>query len=63
MEKEIKEINCNVSNCAYNRDSCRCVAGHIEVGNSSACSKDETRCGTFKISQSCDSCNDRSSNI
>ena len=37
MKKEIKEIKCNAHNCIYNEDGCKCVAGHIEVGPSSAC--------------------------
>ena len=52
---EIKEINCNVSNCVYNKDSKKCMAGHIEVGTNNANSKDETRCSTFK-SASTESC-------
>ncbi|MBQ7579949.1 MAG: DUF1540 domain-containing protein [Clostridia bacterium] len=47
MEKEIKEIRCNVSKCAYNKDSSKCMAGQIEVGTCDACTKDETRCRTF----------------
>lgn len=47
MEKEIKEIRCNVSKCAYNKDSSKCMAGQIEVGTCDTCTKDETRCRTF----------------
>ena len=43
-KKEIKEIRCNVSKCAYNKDQCKCMAGQIEVGTDSACTKEETRC-------------------
>ncbi|MBR0348059.1 MAG: DUF1540 domain-containing protein [Clostridia bacterium] len=48
MKKEIKEIKCNAHNCVYNEDGCKCVAGHIEVGPSSACTCAETICATFE---------------
>ena len=50
MEEKIYGIHCDVSNCAYNRDSNECVAGKIDVCsscNSPHCS-DETACKTFK---------------
>ncbi len=54
MEKElIKEISCNAKNCVYNEGGMKCVAGHIDVGSSTACKSSETYCSTFK---SCDSC-------
>lgn len=53
MEKEIKEIECNVTNCIYNKDACKCLAGHIQVGTNNACTKDETRCSTFSPVSSC----------
>ena len=55
MEKEIKEINCKVSNCIYNRDDHKCIAGHIDVGTNDAKTKSETRCSTFE-SRSQDHC-------
>lgn len=51
MEKErIYGINCDVSNCVYNRNSSECVAGKIDVCRTCSnpgCS-DETECKTFK---------------
>ncbi|MBQ6624243.1 MAG: DUF1540 domain-containing protein [Clostridia bacterium] len=55
----MKEINCNVSNCVYNKDSKKCMAGHIEVGTNNANSKDETRCSTFKSASSESCCNNK----
>lgn len=51
MEKDkIYGINCDVSNCVYNRDSHECVAGSIDVcctcKDPDCC--DETQCKTFK---------------
>lgn len=48
MKHEIKEIKCNAVNCVYNEDGRKCVAGHIEVGPSSACTCAETICATFE---------------
>lgn len=50
MEERIYGINCDVSNCVYNRNSSECVAGKIDVCR--CCSdpdcSDETSCKTFK---------------
>ncbi len=50
MEDRINGIHCDVSNCIYNRNSCECVAGKIDVCR--CCSdpecSDETECKTFK---------------
>lgn len=48
MKHEIKEIKCNAKNCIYNEDGCKCIAGHIEVGTTSACTCAETLCTTFE---------------
>lgn len=56
MEKEIKEIKCDVSNCAYNKDQRKCMAGQIEVGTCGACTTDETICRTFKKCSDRDGC-------
>ncbi len=54
MEKDlIREISCNAKNCVYNENGQKCVAGHINVGTSTACTSSETFCSTFK---NCDSC-------
>jgi len=36
MDKEIKGISCDVKNCKYHDKTNNCMAGHINVGNSSA---------------------------
>ena len=51
MEKDkIYGINCDVSNCIHNRNSCECIAGKIDVcctcSDPNCC--DETVCKTFK---------------
>lgn len=57
MEKDtIKEISCNARNCVYNESGCKCNAGHIEVGTSTASKSSETCCSTFKACTNCD-CN------
>lgn len=48
MRQEIKEIRCNVTNCVYNEDGRKCMAGHIDVGPSNASTSSETLCGTFE---------------
>ena len=45
--KEISGICCHVTDCQYNSDK-KCMAGHINVGPSSATSTSETDCETFK---------------
>lgn len=50
MKHEIKEIKCNAENCIYNEDGCKCMAGHIEIGPSSAWSCADTLCATFEPS-------------
>ncbi|MBQ7548383.1 MAG: DUF1540 domain-containing protein [Clostridia bacterium] len=50
MKHEIKDIHCNAKNCVYNEEGSKCVAGHIEVGPSSACTCAETICATFEPS-------------
>mgnify|MGYP004582420281 CR=1 FL=1 len=50
MKHEIKDIKCHACNCIYNEDGCKCVAGEIEVGPSSACTCAETICATFEPS-------------
>lgn len=49
MKREIKDIKCNAINCVYNSDASKCTAGHIVVGNSSACNCDQTQCSTFEL--------------
>ncbi len=44
---EICGICCHVTDCKYNDDK-RCMAGHINVGPSSATTTSETDCETFK---------------
>ena len=44
---EICGICCHVSDCQYN-DNKKCMAGHINVGPSSATTTSETDCETFK---------------
>lgn len=48
MEKVIKEIKCDVTNCVYHKGDCTCTAGHITVGPRSACTCSETTCNTFE---------------
>lgn len=48
MKHEIKDIKCHACNCIYNEDGCKCVAGSIEVGPSSACTCADTICATFE---------------
>lgn len=58
MEKDlIKEISCSAKNCVYNENGMKCVAGHIDIGTSSAHTAGETCCSTFKDCGKCDSCN------
>lgn len=50
MEEKIYGINCDVSNCVYNRNAKECVAGKINICrccNTPDCC-DETVCKTFK---------------
>lgn len=54
MKHEIKEIKCNAVNCVYNEDGSKCIAGHIEIGPSSACTCAETICATFEPSKNID---------
>ncbi len=44
---EICGISCQVTDCQYN-DNKKCMAGHINVGPSSATTTSETDCETFK---------------
>ena len=37
MDKVIKDIRCNACNCVHHADDYKCTAGHIEIGNTSAC--------------------------
>ena len=42
MDKVIKDIRCNACNCVHHADDYKCTAGHIEIGNTSACSCQDT---------------------
>lgn len=53
MDKKISEITCFAKNCVYHKGDTACMAGSIEVGNSSACKSGETQCATFKMNQDC----------
>ncbi|MBQ0111141.1 MAG: DUF1540 domain-containing protein [Oscillospiraceae bacterium] len=44
----IDGITCDVTNCLYHCDNCRCGAGNIQVGPGYANCCSETSCGTFK---------------
>lgn len=46
--KEVKNIRCDVKNCAYHAEGCNCMAGSIEVGNQNACVCTDTICATFE---------------
>lgn len=44
---DISGVHCDVNNCKYNADGCKCTAGEISVENRCACTKGETFCNTF----------------
>lgn len=52
MDKVIKDIRCNACNCVHHADDYKCTAGHIEIGNTSACSCQDTLCATFELDNS-----------
>lgn len=39
-------LSCNASTCTHNSDKCCCLSG-IDVNGSTACTCDETCCGSF----------------
>lgn len=41
-------IHCSVKNCVHHTTTNTCSAGMIKVGNSTACTCNETCCDTFK---------------
>lgn len=51
MQKEIREVSCNVESCMYHTKQNKCGAGHIQVGNPSASVSKETLCATFTLGQ------------
>lgn len=53
LDKEIKGISCDVKNCKYHDKANNCMAGHINVGNSSATSATDTKCETFECNDGC----------
>ena len=52
MGKVVKDIRCNACNCVHHADDYKCTAGHIEIGNTSACSCQDTLCATFELDNS-----------
>lgn len=44
----IDGIVCNVTNCSYNNDNCKCTASQVKVGPTFANSSADTICSTFK---------------
>ena len=50
-EKHIKNVKCDVKNCAYHDGECYCTAGEIAIGPSFATSSTDTICSTFKHDQ------------
>ena len=53
MDKEIKGISCDVKNGKDHDKANNCMAGHINVGNSSATSVTDTKCETFECNDGC----------
>ena len=45
--KKATDVACQAKNCVYNEEG-YCEAGHIGIVGSSACSSDQTECGSFK---------------
>jgi hypothetical protein len=48
LDKEIKGVSCEVTNCIYHDKTNNCNAGHIKVGNPRALHESETKCETFE---------------
>lgn len=44
----IPGIKCDAKNCIHNDKACHCTAESIEVTSSTACTAQETACGTFR---------------
>jgi len=45
---ELEGVNCEVTNCYYNKDKHICTAKNIKVGPQFAASSADTICSTFK---------------
>ena len=43
----------SLKNCKYHDKANNCMAGHINVGNSSATSATDTKCETFECNDGC----------
>ncbi len=41
-------IDCNVTNCIFNKEDCHCTAEKITVGPQNASTSADTLCATFK---------------
>ena len=52
MDKVINDIRCNACISVHHADDYKCSAGHIEIGNTSACSCQDTLCATFELDNS-----------
>ncbi len=50
----IDGITCDVANCVYNCENCRCGAANIQVGPAYADCCSQTCCGTFKSKDNLD---------
>ncbi len=46
-------IGCDVTNCTYNQDGCKCTAKSISVENKRATTQTETYCSTFRSKGNC----------
>jgi hypothetical protein len=44
----VEGIECNVTNCYYNKNQKLCSAGQIKVGPQNAVTTDDTICATFR---------------
>ena len=44
---EVIDVKCSAGDCEYNQNNC-CHAGNVDITGKSACSCDQTCCGTFK---------------
>lgn len=47
-KKILGGVHCDVSNCIYNEQGCKCCADKINVGPEHADNPSETVCSTFK---------------
>jgi hypothetical protein len=47
-KKSISGVHCDVSNCIYNEQGCKCCADKIDVGPEHADNSSETVCSTFQ---------------